>query len=81
MGLNLKHQTPAELLARFRDHYRAAEGNRALRMAAWLTDAIDAGDVTEAQARAAFGAAWGQIKARMVQMRATHRTAQAARGE
>lgn len=81
MGLNLKHQTPAELMARFREQYRAAEGDRALRMAAWLKDAIDAGDVTEAQARQAFGPTWGQIKARMVQMRATHRAAKTARGE
>jgi len=81
MGLGLKHQTPAELMDRFREHYRGADGTRALRMAAWLTDAMDAGDVTEAQARQAFGPTWGQVKARMVQMRVTHRAAKTARGE
>lgn len=81
MGLQLRHQTPEQLLVRFRSQYRNAEGERALRMAAWLMDAIDAGDVTEAQARAAFGPAWGQVKARMVQMRSTHRAAKTARGE
>lgn len=81
MGLTLAHQTPAQLMARFREQFRDAEGERALRMAAWLLDAIDAGDVTEAQARAAFGPGWGQVKSRMVQMRDTHRAAKTARGE
>ncbi len=81
MGLELKHQTPSQLLGRFREHYRDASGERALCMAAWLLDAIESGDLTDAQARAAFGPGWGQIKARMTQMRDTHRAAKAAKGE
>ncbi len=81
MGLGLKHQTVGQLLGRFRVEYAEASGEHALRMASWLVTAIEAGDVTDAQARAAFGPGWGQIKARMTQMRDTHRAAKTAKGE
>ena len=84
MALDLKHQTVAQFLGRVRVQYQAADGEQACRLATWLVDAIDAGDVTDAQARAAWGmttAQWASLKGRMTQARQSWRAVQAARGE
>lgn len=84
MALDLKHQTKAQFLSRLRVKYEAAQGEQACRLATWLTDAIDAGDVTDAQARAAWGmttAQWASLKGRMTQARQSWRAVEAMRGE
>jgi hypothetical protein len=55
MALLLKHQTAAEFVARFREAYRNAERDRLITMARWVLSAIAAGDITDVQARNAFG--------------------------
>ena len=55
MALDLKHQTAAQFVARFRERYRNAEKEECARMAAWLYDHYQAGDFTATQLRNAFG--------------------------
>lgn len=55
MALVLNHQTAAQFVARFREAYRTANRERAAKLAAWLYDRVQAGDITQAQIRAAFG--------------------------
>ena len=79
-----KHQTVDQFLARVRARYAQAEGARAAAIAAWLQDAIDNGQVTEAQARLAWGqtqAQWAQAKGRMQADRQALRAVQSARGD
>lgn len=84
MALNLKHQTPAQLAARFRAKYREASGPEQAKMATWLLARITAGDFTDAQVRTAFGLTAQQytnMKARMTTLSAQWAAVQAARGE
>jgi hypothetical protein len=84
MALDLQHQTPAELAARFRAAYWAADGIRQAKMATWLLDRITAGDFTDAQVRNAFGLTTIQytaFKTRMVTLRDKYTAVLAARGE
>lgn len=84
MSLALKHQTAAQLAARFRTRFRAAQRDEACRMAAWLLDRIDAGDFTDAQVRAAFGLTttqYNNLKTRLTSMRAAWQALQQAAGE
>lgn len=55
MALTLNHQTAAEFVTRFREAYRKANKERLARLAKWLLDRIAAGDITDTQARNAFG--------------------------
>ncbi len=84
MALNLVHQTPAQLAARFREAYRAATAERAAKMAWWLIERINAGDFTDAQVRNAFGLTTQQytaLKARMTTLHDQYAAVQNARGE
>lgn len=84
MALNLVHQTPAQLAARFRAKYRDASGQEQARMAAWLLARIADGDFTDAQVRAAFGqsaADYAKMKVRMTTLRDQHEAVKAAKGE
>lgn len=84
MALNLKHQTPAQLAARFRAAYRVATAERAAKMAYWLIERILTGDFTDAQVRGAFGLTTQQytaLKTRMTALHDQYQAVQAARGE
>ncbi len=84
MGLNLVHQTPAQLAARFREAYRNATKEQAAKMAYWLIERILAGDFTDAQVRAAFGLTTTQyaaMKARATTLHDQYAAVQNARGE
>ena len=84
MALDLKHQTPAQFVARFRSAYRAAEKDKAAKMAAWLYDRVQAGDITQAQIRAAFGFTAAQFTAfqtRILALRDHYLALQQAAGE
>lgn len=84
MALNLKHQTPAQLAARFREQFKAASGERAGKMARWLIDRIQSGDVTDAQMRSAFGLTTTQynaMKTRMTTLANQYSAVVSARGE
>lgn len=83
-GMKLVHQTPDQFLARFRERYRVSSGEEAARLAAWLADRLDAGDVTDAQLRVAFGKTAGEAAAFVTKAKAlrdARATLVAARGE
>lgn len=84
MAFPLQHQTQAQFTARVRARYDGAVGDEAARLAAWIMDALDAGDFTDAELRQAWGktvAEWAQVKGRMQSSRQSWRAVQAARGE
>ena len=60
MALNLRHQTPAELAARFWERVRAADKQEFSRLMYWLTRRLVAGDLTDLQARTSFNTAFGR---------------------
>lgn len=68
MALLLKHQTPAEFIARFREAYRNGERERIVQLAKFIISRIQAGDITELQVRNAFGlnvTQWNTLKTKM----------------
>lgn len=84
MALDLKHQTPAQFVARFRAAYRTASKDKAAKMAAWLYDRVQAGDITAAQIRTAFGFTAAQFTAfqtRILALRDHYNAIQQAAGE
>lgn len=84
MPLTLNHQTPAQFIARFREAYKNADRERLAQMAKWLLARVAAGDVTDVEARSAFGmntAQWNSAKVRMNNLVANFDAVQNARGE
>ena len=84
MPLALKHQTAAQFIARFREAYRNADKGRLARMAKWLLARIAAGDITDAQARNAFGLTvqqWNTKKTQMTDLVAKNEAVEAAVGD
>jgi hypothetical protein len=84
MALNLQHQTPAQFAAKFRQRFKSAEKVEAWKLATKLLGWIDAGDITDAQARNAFGLTvnqWNDLKTRLTVMRTRYSELQAAQGE
>ena len=55
MALELKHQTAAQFAARLKARFKAAEKYEKARIAAWMYNRVQAGDITVAQIKAAFG--------------------------
>lgn len=64
MALNLQHQTPAQFAARFWAKVRAAYQSGAkfefARLIWWLYNRVQAGDVSNNDARLSFNAAYGR---------------------
>lgn len=63
MALNLQHQTAAEFAARFWLRVqRAQDADKVLfgQLCAWLIARINAGDITDAQARTSFNTVFGR---------------------
>lgn len=84
MAINLQHQTAQEFVARFRERYLKATREDCARLATWLLNRIDAGDLTDAQVRAAFGLTaqqYSALKTRMGSLRAAWLAVRAAAGE
>lgn len=84
MALRLRYQTAAQFAARLRARYREATREEAARIATRILDWIDAGDITDAQVRTAFGLTAQQytaLKTRMTALRDAYRAVQAAAGE
>lgn len=68
MALLLKHQTPAQFVARLREAYRNSDREKVINLARFIVSRIQAGDITDAQCRTAFGltsAQWNTLKAKM----------------
>lgn len=84
MALNLRHQTAAQFAARLRERYRNASREEAARIATWILNRIEAGDLTDAQVRNAFGLTvtqYNAMKTRMTNLRTAYQAVQAAAGE
>lgn len=84
MALNLRHQTAAQFAARLRARFRTATREEAARLAWWLIERINAGDLTDAQVRAAFGLTttqYNQLKTRLTAQHGAWSTVRAAAGE
>ena len=84
MALLLKHQTAEQFIARLREAYRNSERERLVLIAKWLLARIQAGDVTDAQCRTAFGlnvTQWNALKTRMQTAVTAYNAIQAAQGE
>jgi hypothetical protein len=68
MALSLKHQTAAQFVARLREAYRNGERAQLVRLARFILTRLQAGDITDAQCRSAFGltvAQWNALKTKM----------------
>ena len=84
MAIVLKHQTPAQFIARFRERFRTAEKEECARLANWLYDHYQAGDFTTAQLKNAFGMNTAQFNAfvtKVQTLRDQWLAIQAAKGE
>lgn len=83
--LTLRYQTKAQFCERLRDDYRAAQGERATKLAALILGWIADGSLTDAECRAAFGqtvAQWSQFKTQTLTPQANARSAvRNARGQ
>ena len=84
MALNLQHQTAAQFVARFREAYRDANKERLGKLATFLYDRVQQGDITQAQIRTAFGFTLAQYNAfvtRITALRDHYVAIQQATGE
>lgn len=84
MALDLQHQTADQMLSRLRAAYQEATGERAAQIASLIADLLDAGDVTPAQMRSAWGhsqAEFAAMRQRAVALRDARRALKGARGE
>jgi hypothetical protein len=84
MALLLKHQTAAQFIARFREAYRNSDRERVIQLARFIISRIQAGDITDAQARNAFGlntTQWNALKTKMNNWITAENAVKAAVGE
>ena len=84
MALLLKHQTPQDFIARFREAYRNADRERVVRLARFIISRLAAGDITDAQCRSAFGlnvTQWNNLKTKMNNWIAADNAIRSAVGE
>ncbi len=84
MAVLLKHQTVQQFVARVREAYRNGEKETLVRVARWILAAIQRGDITDANCRAAFGlntTQWNALKKKMTNLVAAHTTIETAAGE
>jgi len=68
MAIILKHQTVEAFVAKVRAAYRDGDSATLVAISRFLIAAVQAGDITEAQIRTAFGVnttQWNAIKAEM----------------
>jgi hypothetical protein len=84
MALLLKHQTAAQFVSRFREAYRNADRERCVQLARFVVARIQAGDITDAQCRTAFGLSttqWNTLKTKMSGFISAANTVKSAVGE
>ena len=68
MALILKQQTVEAFTARVREAYREGNPERLIKIARFIIACVQAGDITEAQIRTAFGmnqSQWSSLKSEM----------------
>jgi hypothetical protein len=84
MALILKHQTVEAFIARVRQAYRDGNSEQLVKIARFLIARVQAGDVTDAQLRTAFGlntTQWNNLKTRMQALITADNTVKSAVGE
>lgn len=84
MALLLKHQTVQEFVARLREAYRDSQRERLIQLAKFVLARVQAGDITDAQCRTAFGlnaSQWTALKTKMQNAVNAWTAVQAAQGE
>lgn len=84
MALLLKHQTAEQFVARVRAAYRDGQRERLVAIARFIISRIQAGDITDAQCRAAFGlnvTQWNALKTKMQNLLTAAKTVEGAVGE
>ncbi len=84
MALLLKHQTVEQFVARVRAAYRDGKAERIVAIARFIIARIQAGDITDAQCRTAFGlnvTQWNNIKTKMSNLIAADNAVRSAVGE
>ena len=84
MAILLKHQTVEQFVSRFREAYRNAEKERVIQLAKFIISRIQAGDITDAQCRTAFGlnvTQWNNLKTKMQNWITASNSIQTAIGE
>ncbi len=84
MALLLKHQTAEAFVTRLRAAYRDAQREQLVRIARFIISRIQAGDITDAQCRAAFGlnvTQWNALKTKMQNLITAANAVESAVGE
>ena len=84
MALILKHQSVEAFVARVRAAYRDGDTTTLLKVARFLTASVQAGDITTAQIRAAFGlnaTQWTTLRNKMQALIAADDAVRTAVGE
>ena len=84
MALILKHQTAEAFIARVRAAYREGNSEQIVKIARFLIARVQAGDVTDAQLRTAFGlntTQWSALKTRMQSLITADNAVRSAVGE
>ena len=84
MALLLKHQTAEAFIARVRAAYRDGDPVRLVAIARFIIARIQAGDITDAQCRTAFGlntTQWNNLKTKMQNLITADNAVKSAVGE
>jgi len=84
MAIILKHQTVEQFIARVRQAYRDGNYEQIIKIARFLIARIQAGDITDAQCRTAFGlnnTQWNNLKTKMQNYINADNTVKSAIGE
>ena len=84
MALILKHQTAEAFIARVRAAYRDGNPEVLVKIARFIIARIQAGDVTDAQCRTAFGlntTQWNTLKTKMQNLITADNAVKSAAGE
>ncbi len=84
MALLLKHQTAEQFVTRLRAAYRDASRERVVQIARFIIGKIQAGDITDAQCRSAFGlnvTQWNTLKTKMQNIITAANAVESAVGE
>ena len=84
MALILKHQSTEAFIARVRAAYRNGSPDLVVRIARFIVARIQAGDITDAQCRTAFGlntTQWNNLKTKMANLITADNAVRSATGE
>lgn len=84
MALILKHQTVETFVSRVRAAYRDGQSETLVKIARFILARIQAGDITDAQCRAAFGlnvTQWNNLKTKMQNLVTANNSIASAIGE